>query len=132
MPLTTYSANLIAKAIAHGSAYQGPATIYLALVTTTPTASAAGTPVTYTGYARAEVDISAWDDDDAGVLDNNAEIAFPDPTAGSDETATYVEAYDAASGGNRLWFEELVDPVVINGDTPSVAFPAGQLTVSVV
>jgi hypothetical protein len=132
MPLTTYTANLIAKAIAHGTAYQGPATIYLALVTDTPTASVAGTPVTYGGYARASTDVSAWDDDDAGNLDNNVEIAFPDPTSGEDETATYVEAYDALTGGNRLWFEELVDPVIINGDTPSVAFPAGQLTIPVV
>jgi len=74
MPATTYTANLIAKAIANGSAYQGPATIYLALVTDTPSASVAGTEVTDASYARVSVDITAWDDDDAGTLSSNALI----------------------------------------------------------
>lgn len=128
MALTTYTANLVAKAQCHGSAYQGPATVYLALVTDTPSKTVAGTEVTLGGYARAAFNQSTgFTDDDAGGLENTADIEYPEATADYDADVVAVEAYDDASAGNRLWFIVLATPkTVVSGQTPK--FLAGDLT----
>jgi len=131
MPATTYTANLIAKAHAHGTAYQGPDTVYLSLVTTTPTASAAGTEVTLGDYERVATTMSGWDDDAAGVLSNDVDIAYPEATADYDDDVLAVEAWTAATNGTRLWYIVLAAPkVIVTGMTPT--FFAGDLVLEVV
>jgi hypothetical protein len=132
MPATEYWANLIAVAAKGGAAFQGPATIYLALVSDTPTKAVAGTPVVYTGYARPSYAQSDFDSDGIGNLVNGAVIVtFATPTGG-DDWAYYVEAWTAASAGSRLWFEELADPIHLTADLPAVTFPLGTLHFGVV
>ena len=131
MPATAYTANLIAKAAANGSAYQGPATIYLALVTDAPSATVAGTEVDDDDYVRAEVDISAWDDDDAGALSNDVAIEWPEAAADFSGDVEAVEAYTSTDGTTRLWYQILSAPVTfVAGDVPT--FAAGELTFSIV
>ena len=131
MPCTEYWANLIAVAAKGGTAFQGPATIYLALVSDTPTKSVAGTPVVYTGYARPSYAQSDFASDGIGNLVNQTAVTFATPTGG-DDTAYYVEAWTAASAGTRLWFEELAEPIHLTAALPAVTFPIGTLHFGVV
>lgn len=131
MPATTYTANLIATALANGTAYQGPATVYLALVTTTPSKTVAGTEVTLGGYARKTFAQSGWTNSGTGTLTNTADIEWSEATADYDNRVVAVEAYDQASGGNRLWYIVLSTPrTVTDGTTPK--FLAGDLELQVV
>jgi len=132
MPATEYRANQIAIAEKGGTAFQGPATIYLRLCSDTPTKAVAGTPVVYTGYVPVAWTAANWASDGIGNLVNGANVVtFPTPTGG-DDWAWYVEAWSAASGGNRFWFEELAEPIHLTADLPAVQFPVGTLHFGVV
>ncbi|MEN6426096.1 MAG: hypothetical protein ABFE13_12075 [Phycisphaerales bacterium] len=131
MPATEYLANLIAVAAKGGTAYQGPATIYLELVSDTPDADTAGTPIVYTNYARTAYTQSDWASDGVGGLSNTTVITFPAPGGGED-TAVAVEAWTASSGGTRLWWEDLTTVVDITDDTPALLFSPGALTWTVI
>lgn len=117
MPLSEYAADLLATAEANGTAYQGPATIYLALMTVASTPDTTGTEVTGDGYARVAFAQTGWTNDGAGELSNTAEIAWEE--AEEDwGTAVEVATFDASTAGNRLWSEDLTDDVIIaNGQT---------------
>lgn len=131
MPATAYTANLICDAAAHGSAYQGPATIYLALATTTPSATVAGTEVDDEDYERSEFAQSGWTDDGAGTRTNTAVITWPEAAADFSGDVEAIEAYDAATEGNRLWYAILSAPVTYYaGEVPT--FAAGALSFSIV
>jgi len=133
MPATDYTADLIADALAHGSAYQGPATVYLALVTTVPTATVAGTEVTLGGYARKSFAQTGWTNDGAGGLTNTADIAWDEASADYDDDIVAIEAYDddGDPAGNRLWYIVLTTAkTIVSGQTPK--FLAGDLVLTVV
>ena len=133
MPASTYTANLMAKAFAHGTAYQGPTTVYLALVTTEPSAGTGGTEVTAAEYARFEFNqTTLWDDDDAGTLTSNADVEYPELTTEDyEDEVVAVEAYDSDVGGNRLWYIVLLSPrQFVIGETPK--FIAGDLVMDFV
>jgi len=132
MAFTSYTANLVAKAQCHGTAYQGPATVYLALVTTEPSKTVAGTEVAVGDYERVAFNQSTgFDDDDAGGLVTNVDVAYPEATADYVSDVVAVEAYDADTAGNRLWFIVLMTPKpIVSGMTPK--FLAGDLTLELV
>lgn len=133
MPATDYTAHLIGDAIANGTAYQGPATVHLALTTTVPTAAVVGTEVTLGSYARVSFAQSGWTNNGAGGLTNTADISFPEATANYDADVVAVQAYDddGAPVGNDLWWIELTTPKTITtGQTPK--FLAGDLVLTVV
>jgi hypothetical protein len=142
--LTNYARNKIIDWWDRGQAFSPPATKYYTLVSTTPSAAVAGTPLSGTGYARVGVaaTMAAWAGTQAGgsttastgttgVTSNNAVIDFG--TALADwGTATYWESYDALTGGNRLEFGVIVDGLgtptprtIVTGDP--VSFPIGAL-----
>jgi len=131
MPATEYTAHLIADALAGGTSYQGPATVYLALVTTQPTRTVAGTEVTLGNYVRKTFAQSGWTNDGAGSLTNTADIEYPVTDEDYDDDVIAMEAYSLASGGNRLYWIDLATPrTVVTGSTPK--FLAGDLDLSVV
>jgi hypothetical protein len=131
MPATAYTADLISDALMNGAAYQGPATIYLALVIDTPSATVAGTEVTLGDYARKSFAQSGWTSDGAGGLTNMADIEFVTATADYDDAVVAVEAYTAATDGTRLWYIVLTSPMTVaDGQTPK--FLAGDLELTIV
>lgn len=131
MPATAYWANLICDAAANGTSFQGPATIYLALVTTAPSATVAGTEVDDADYERATFAQSGWTDDGAGSRTNTAIIEWVEAAADFSADVEAIEAYDAATAGNRLWYALLSAPVTYYaGEVPT--FAAGALTFSIV
>lgn len=124
---------------ATAAAGTGPATLYVGLLTVTPTDSTGGTEVTGNAYTRVGVtsSLTAWAGTQAaastvassgtgGTTSNNAVITFPTPTA-TWGTVVGMGVYDAATAGNLLFYSALTTSKVINtGD--GVTFPAASLT----
>lgn len=113
-------------------AYTPPATMYLALSTTTPTEAGGNFTEPSTGsYARvstAAADWSAASGTAPAVKTNTAVKTFPTATAdwSSGSNMTYFGLFDASTAGNLLAFGLLgTAKPVLNGDTAS--FAAGAL-----
>lgn len=142
-----YLRNKLIDLIHRGVAFTPPATIYIALVKTTPNAATGGTEVTGTGYARvalaqstaamaatnADGSTAATSSGTSGTTSNNAAVSFG-TAGGAWGTVTYWEAYDASSGGNRLMWGQIVDAggvaaprTISNGDP--VSFPISALRI---
>jgi hypothetical protein len=113
-------------------AYTPPATMYLALSSTTPTEAGGNfTEPSGGSYARvstAAADWSAATGTAPATKTNTAAKTFPTASADwvSAANLTYFGIYDASTAGNLLAFGVLGTPKpVLNGDTPS--FPASSL-----
>ena len=124
MACTEYEANLRLKASLHGTAYQGPTSYWVDLVTDAPSRTVAGTP---SGLGRIQlVCATGVTDNGDGTGDNAALWTFAAPGADLAE-CVYAELWDAASAGNRRFYEPLNSPV-----TPlaglAVTVPIGNFT----
>lgn len=124
---------------ATAAAGTGPATLYYALFTATPSDTGGGTEVTGGSYARVAVTSSAANMAStggattttnpsvgtSGTTSNNAAITFPAPTANWG-TITSFAVFDATTGGNMLiWGALTTSKTVNNGDAaPSFAISA--------
>lgn len=74
--------------------------VYLALLSTAGSDSAAGTELSGNGYSRGQMSMAAAS---GGSKANDAPIVFG-PVSGSDWlTIVGFAIYDAPTGGNRLW-----------------------------
>lgn len=85
----------------------------------------------YTDYARQAVarSGSGWDDT-AGVVDNDAEIAFPPCTGGSDTISHASTGRDVSGTGLLFVAGALTAPLAVStGITPR--FAAGALTITI-
>ena len=110
--LSTYLENALLNATLRNTAYTSPATVYLALYTSNPTAADTGTEVTGGSYARQSIAFSA---PSGGTTSNSATINF---TAMPACTVTHMGIRDAAAAGNLLYFGPLSASKVVNsGDT---------------
>lgn len=137
--LTDYAENKLIDATLRGQAIGTPATWYVALYTTCPTDSTAGTEVTGGSYARVAVTagLTQWagtqsagsttaSSGTGGTTSNNAAINFPTPSAGWGTVVCWGLA-DASSGGNLWIYSSLTVSKTINsGDT--VSFGIGAAT----
>ena len=142
--MTNYLRNKLIDWFHRGQTFVPPTTVYFTLVSTTPTAGSAGTPLSGTGFARVAVDSSlvnwagtqaagstAASSGTSGQTSNNGAVDFG--TAGSNwGTASHWEAWDALTGGNRLFYGEIVDGTgtpnprtIVLGDP--VSFPAAAM-----
>jgi hypothetical protein len=102
------------------------ANVYVALFTTLPGEDATGgVEVSGGSYAREAVTFNA---PAAGNMGSAADVVFPQATA-SRGTIVGFGLYDASSGGNLLYFNNLTASKLIDsGD--QLKFPAGSVQVS--
>jgi len=102
------------------------ANVYVALFTTLPGEdSTGGVEVSGGSYARQAV---TFDAPAAGSMANSADVVFPQATANWG-TVLGFGLYDAVSGGNMLYFNNLTTSKQIDsGD--QMKFPAGAISVS--
>jgi hypothetical protein len=110
-----------------GAAFAQPDATYVGLFTAAPTASGGGTEVSTsgTGYARQQANFNAPVN---GVATSTGDIVYSQAVT-SWGTVTHFGIFDAASGGNLLYFAALqTQRQVLAGD--QVKFPSGQLTVT--
>lgn len=114
-----------------GLDYAEPATLYIALSTTTPTDAGGNfTEPSGNGYVRKSVanDKTTWTTAVAGALSNAIEIAFAIAT-GSWGTITHFGIYDAVTGGNLLATGVLSVAKPIDEDD-TAKFAVGSLNVT--
>lgn len=127
---------------ASAGAGSGPTTLYVGLLTTTPTDSSAGTEVSGGSYARVAVTsaTTAWNNTQGnttgastgidGTVENAGTITFPAPTANWG-TVTGFGVYDASSGGNLLVYAALTSSKTVNNGDAAPSFSAGALTIQI-
>lgn len=90
------------------TAYTMPATVYVTLCTTAPTATSAGTEVSGGGYTRMTAIFALV----AGRTDQAANVSTIEWTPATTAWGAigWFELRDAVSAGNRLYWGPLVDP----------------------
>lgn len=103
-----------------------PTQWFVALFTSAPTLTAAGTEPDGGGYTRMALSTARIDN----VRRNSAMITFPRPTA-SWGTITHFGIFDAATGGRYLAFAPLADGArpIFSGDAFSFEVDAVSITV---
>lgn len=111
-----------------------PANVYVALHTADPGDTGAASELTIGSLAYARVAVSTtggWAaPDTASSTSNVADITFPAAAGGDWGTVTHFSIWDAATAGNCLFKDALVETrSVLDGDT--LKFVAGQLVITV-
>ncbi|MGW8178496.1 MAG: phage tail fiber protein [bacterium] len=130
---TSYFENLCLDAIlGDNKGASMPATVYVALFTTTPDDGGGGTEVstTGTGYARVAVTNNStnWPAAAGGIKSNGTTVTFPTATD-SWGNIQWVAIYDAATAGNMLlWGETSSTITPVTGNTPF--FSAGGFAIT--
>jgi hypothetical protein len=105
---------------------------YAALTTTAPSDSAAGTEPSGNGYARKAIDVNGgtsptWGTVSGGAVTTAHAVTFAAAT-GAWGTISNMMIMDALTTGNMLWYGDVADQAVGDGDT--VSFPAGDIDLS--
>jgi|SRR5215831_14096143 len=108
------------RVLGHTLGYQAltmPASVWLGLTTSLPSATSAGQEVTGGAYARQQATfaLSTGATVSPAMAANSATVQFPTATAPWG-TVGWFELWDATTGGNRLYWGPLVDPA--DGITP--------------
>jgi hypothetical protein len=141
--MSDYLENKIVDWLLRAQVFTPPTTVYVGLLTVTPSDTGGGTEVTGNAYARVAVtsSLANWagtqsaastvaSTGTSGTTSNNAAITFPTPTPSGWGTVVAIGIYDAASAGNLLFWGALTVSKTINaGDT--VPFPAAALTIQI-
>jgi hypothetical protein len=139
--ISDYLENKLVDHLFRAQTLSAPATLHVGLLTAAPSDSGGGTEISGSNYSRASVtsSLSNWagtqsagsttaSSGSGGQTSNNGAITFATPS-GTWGTASHFGIYDAASGGNLLFWGALAVAKTINqGDT--VSFPAGSLTIT--
>lgn len=126
MPAATTSlANSLLNAVLRNTAYTSPATVYLAVFTSAPTAAGGGTEVIGGSYVRQAITFAA---PSGGAATNAAQISI----AGMPACTVYgLAIMGAASSGTMLFYGALATPKPVNaGDTFKVN--AGDLNIALI
>lgn len=127
-----YAENKTLDAWLGNTAIPANATVYVALLTVTPSDSGGGTEVTGGSYARVAKTNNAanWPNAAGGSKSNGTDIVFPTPTAGWGNVVAWA-IYDASTGGNLIYWGAITGgPITVNsGDTP-VQFDTGALVIT--
>lgn len=119
MQISNYLSAALLNEVLRNTAWTGPATVYLALYTSDPTAADTGTEVSGGAYARQPIAFAAPTlVAGAQTVVNSAEVAFPVATADWG-LISHVGLRTAATGGNLLFTRALDNPRTIqSGDRP--------------
>lgn len=141
---TDYLSNKLIDLLFRGQAFAWPATIYAAAFTIAPTNAGGGTEVGGgVGYARGSLPPSlaslsgtqgpgttVASSGTGGRISNNVPIAHPTPT-GSWGTIEAAGLYDAASGGNLLFWRALNAPTTVSPGSPAPTYQSDALGITV-
>jgi hypothetical protein len=142
--LSNYAQNKLIDWLLRGQSYTPPTSVYVALDTTSGSASGCGTEVSGGSYARVAISSSltnwagtqgatttAVSSGTTGQTSNNGTITFPAPTATWGTIVGFC-LFDASTGGNLLIYAPLtVSKTVNNGDAaPSFAISALTYTLN--
>jgi hypothetical protein len=122
---SNYLENALINAVLRSTTYTSPATVYVSLWTSDPTDAGSGNEVSGGSYARTAVTFGSPSN---GVTSNNADVSFPQATAGWG-TVGWIGLNDALSSGNLLFHTALdTSKTIDSGDIFKIA--TGSLTVT--
>lgn len=137
--MSDYLENKLVDQIFRGQAYTFPSTLYVGLLTATPSDTGGGTEVSGNAYARVAVtnSLANWagtqgaattvaSSGTTGTTSNNVAVTFPTPTA-TWGTVTAFGIWDASTAGNLLFYGTLTISKTIN-QSDTVTFPAASLS----
>lgn len=142
--LSNYLENKLIDHVFKQTPYTAPATLYVALFTVSPGDSDTGTEVSTvgTGYARAAIAASSsanWSTTQgtntapstgtSGSTSNLIDINFAAPTANWGDLVAFG-IYDAASGGNLLYYATFPSKITVNLGSAAKKFAAGNLVIT--
>jgi hypothetical protein len=140
--MSDYLESRLVDHLFRGIAFAAPTALYVGLYTTSPTDAGGGVEVTGGSYARVSYAPSAtnWSNTQTsgtgassgtgGATANVGQINFPAPTA-SWGTIVAFGMFDAATGGNLLWWGGLqANKTVNSGDAPP-SFQPGALSIQI-
>jgi hypothetical protein len=139
--MSDYLENKLIDQLFRGQAAPTTTTLYVGLLTAAPSDAGGGTEVSGGSYARVSVgsSLANWagtqsagstvaSSGTGGQTSNNGAITFPTPSTGWG-TVTHFGIYDAASGGNLLFWGALTIAKTIN-QADTVTFPAASLSIT--
>lgn len=127
MPFSLYARNKFLDHV-HGKAAFAMPTVYVGYSTTTPNATDGNITEPAGGaYARVAVPAASWAAAASGAITNTAQINFPTAT-GSWGTVTHFAAYDAATGGNVLFWGTVPNAAVTTNITPNIPVSGANST----
>jgi hypothetical protein len=124
MPISNDLANKLANATVRNTSYTGPATVYCALYSVTPTASTSGTELSGSGYSRQPVTFTA---PTAGTATSNVAVTFG-PASADWTAAVAIATVDASTGGNIMWYKSIATQVVKSSN--SLTIDSGGITIT--
>lgn len=123
--MSNYLEGALVNAVLRNTSYTSPTTVYVALYTSDPGETDAGTEVSGGSYARQAATFGAPSN---GVTTTSADLTYPVATANWG-TITHVGIRDALTAGNLLFYGALDASKTINsGDQFKIL--AGNLTVT--
>lgn len=108
-----------------GISYTPPTSLYIGLFTTTPTSAGGGVEVATGSYVRHVVTFAAPSNNQCLSIGS---VDFATPTADWGELKG-AALFDALTGGNMLYFGDLVTPRTVYATDP-VFFPAGYFAIT--
>jgi hypothetical protein len=139
--MSDFLENRLIDQLFRGQAAPTTTTLHVGLLTSAPSDAGGGTEVSGGSYARVAVTSSLTNfagtqsagstvasTGSGGQTSNNVAITFATPTA-TWGTVTHFGIYDAASGGNLLFFGALTIAKTIN-QADTVTFPAASLSIT--
>lgn len=100
MSLTNYGENRVLDLL------RGAGTYYIGLFTGSSSEDGGGTEISGGGYARQKVTFGSAS---GGSMSNSEALEFPTATADWG-TATAWALFDAATGGNMVWYGDITTP----------------------
>lgn len=139
--MSNYLENKLIDHIFRAQAFGAPTTLYFALFTAAPTDAGGGTEVSGGSYARAAVTTSLTafngthgnttgaSSGTGGNTTNAVAITFQTPTANWG-TITHWAVFDAATGGNMLFYGALTNSKNVNNGDPAPSFPVGAFSLT--
>ena len=123
---TNYLEDAVLNHVLRNSSMASPATVYVGAFTSAPGEAGGGTEVSGNGYARQSVTFGAPSN---GAVANSTTITFPTATPSAWGLITHGAIFDAASGGNMLYYGPLGSSKQIDaGD--ALTFQIGQIIIS--
>lgn len=124
---SNYLEEKILSATLQGGTFPTIAGAHLAIFTSSPGEDGSGTECSYTGYGRQAMTFGASND---GVTTTSGQIQFPALTGATPVTVTDIGIYDAATGGNLLYYTNLQNSKTLTTDDV-LSFASGGVTVEV-
>lgn len=125
MPLSLYLKSAVLNKTLAGIDFPTVASGYLALFTGDPLPDASGPELIGNGYARTQITIN----ESNGVATNNADVFTPVAT-GDWGVITHIGIFDAANGGNMLYYAQLPNPNTVNANA-RLEFPQNTISITI-